>query len=144
MNFRLIDERDYLMHYGVKGMRWGVRHDRERSGIRKTASSIKSGLRKRKAKSIERKRNKALSVTSSARYTYKQRQHLSDAELQARIRRLDMEKHLKDLSNTRHFQFVTLPTGEKAARKALGYYGAKVVLDTYVPGASQYVKVPKK
>ena len=25
----------YLVHYGVKGMKWGVRHDPERSGVRK-------------------------------------------------------------------------------------------------------------
>lgn len=29
---------DYLMHYGVKGMKWGVRHDPERVGRRRAAN----------------------------------------------------------------------------------------------------------
>lgn len=39
----LISE-DYLMHYGVKGMKWGVRHDPERSAQRTRNKAAKSRL----------------------------------------------------------------------------------------------------
>lgn len=126
-----------LMHYGVKGMKWGVRKDR-------TTMSGSERRRLKKAANIEKRRTKALDQRTSARYTYRQRKYLSDAELRSRITRLSMEKQLKDLSRSSHIQLVTIPTGERAMRKALGYYGAKVILDTAVPGAGQFVKVPKK
>lgn len=126
----------YLLHYGVKGMKWGVRKDR-------TISSSERRRLKKEA-SIEKKRTKALDRRTSARYTYRQRKHLTDAELRQRINRLQMEKQLKDLSKSDGFSMVTISTGQQAARKALGYYGAKTLLNTYVPGAGDFVKVPKK
>lgn len=126
-----------LYHYGIKGMKWGVRKDR-------TTMSGSERRKLKKAASIEKKRTKALDQRTSARYTYKQRKYLSDAELRGRINRLQMERQLKDLSRSSHIQLVTIPTGERAIRKALGYYGAKTILDAAVPGAGQYVKVPKK
>lgn len=126
----------YLLHYGVKGMKWGVRKDR-------TISSSERRRLKKEA-SIEKKRTKALDRRSSARYTYKQRKHLTDAELRQRINRLQMEKQLKDLSKNDRFSMITIPTGQQAARKALGYYGAKMLLNKAVPGAGDFVKVPKK
>lgn len=35
---------DYLVHYGVKGMKWGVRHDTPRVGVKRKTSSKKSKL----------------------------------------------------------------------------------------------------
>ena len=160
----------YLMHYGVKGMKWGVRKDKPSAGGSrlKTAAKIaspvgyalgkggvkvakKAASEKRKWDAnrparIEKRRQKALDVKTSARYTYKQRKHLSDAELRSRINRLNMEKQLKDLSKNEgsRVDLIMLDTGQKAARKALGYYGAKTILNVAVPGSGEFVKVPKK
>lgn len=163
----------YLAHYGVKGMKWGVRKDESSSGSRaRTAAKIFSpvgyalgkggvkvagkaiaGAKKlnegrpaRQAARIEKKRAKALDRRSSARYTYKQRKHLSDAELRTRINRLNMEKQLKDLSRSDRgsFEFVMMDSGQKAARQALGKYGAKAALTAVGLGkAADFIR-PKK
>lgn len=169
----------YLIHYGVKGMKWGVRKDQSSGSRLRTAAKIaspvgyaigkgsvkaaraigktgtKAASRAKQGKEkwdagrparIEKKRQKALSVTSSARYTYKQRKHLSDAELRSRINRLSMEKQLKDLSRTDSLSpdFIMLKSGSSAARKALGMYGAKVLVTNIAgPEAGAFIK-PKK
>lgn len=144
-------------------MKWGVRKDRSSGGLSralKIASPVgyalgKGGIKafnnyksnapkraQKKAAKIEQKIQKAMSVTSSAKYTYKQRKHLSDDELRTRINRLNMEKQLKDLSRGNGGSM--LNSGSSAATKALGQYGAKVLLGATVgPDAAAFIK-PKK
>ena len=82
---------EYLAHYGVKGMKWGVRKDRSgNSGRRissKTSAKISKSMTKRKAKAAKGSRSA----------TNKNRRELSDAELTAMIGRLEKEKKLKTL-----------------------------------------------
>ena len=128
----------YLMHYGVKGMKWGVRKDQ------KASRSERQRLKKEAA--IEKRRTKALDRRTSARYTYRQRKHLTDAELRNRINRLNMEKQLKDLSRNESWspEFIMINSGQTAARKALGQYGAKAALSAVgLSGAAAFIK-PKK
>lgn len=42
----------YLMHYGIKGMKWGHRKQRERSNTRRSASSRKSARARRIARNV--------------------------------------------------------------------------------------------
>lgn len=136
-----MNDNRYLIHYGVKGMKWGVRKDKPSVG-----ASLKARAQTVRANKIERKRAKALDRATSARYTYKQRKHLSDDELRSRINRLNMEKQLRDLSRGRSSgpEFIMLDNGQRAARQALGKYGAKVVLSTVgLKGAADFIK-PKK
>lgn len=96
-----------LYHHGVKGMKWGVRRyqnssggltalGRARYGAKKVGGAIKSAVgkayAKRKAKKAaekEIKRREKLMRTSNKK--------LTDAELQEKINRLDMEKRYNDL-----------------------------------------------
>lgn len=76
---------NYLCHHGVKGMKWGVRKDR------KTTSSFS-----RKKKTTKKNQNGIKGVVSSKKKSTSIKK-LSDAELQSKVRRLQLEKQYRDL-----------------------------------------------
>lgn len=82
-----------LRHYGVKGMKWGVRRTPAQLGhiIRR---SLKSNvLRKKKGGKGNKK-----AASSSAASQQKKISDLSDDEIRNRISRLELEKRYKDLT----------------------------------------------
>ena len=75
-----------LMHYGVLGMKWGIRRYRNKDGTLTTAG--KKRLSKDKDKAEKKERKVAL----------KNRRSLSDVDLKKKIERLKMEKEFKNLT----------------------------------------------
>lgn len=77
----------YLMHYGVKGMRWGIRRNRKSSSseVRKK-SSDDNEVKKKASKSKSRKKVKVTKMT--------------DSEIEQRISRLRLENELDRLTKT--------------------------------------------
>ena len=71
-----------LMHYGVLGMKWGIRRYRNKDGTLTTAG--KKRLSKDKDKAEKKERKVAL----------KNRRSLSDVDLKKKIERLKMENKL--------------------------------------------------
>lgn len=93
----------FIEHYGVKGMHWGVRHPRNR-----------------------------VSRGKKSRTTYQKPAHrLSDAELQKRIRRMEMEKRYKDLNT----EDTKVKKGKRVAGSILSNSG-KTAATTIVTGAT--------
>lgn len=87
------DDSPYLEHYGIKGMKWGVRKDGKPQGFQygKVKKSVKSKRDAAKQRSnIRKDRTKAS----------RNRSQLSEAELDRRIARLKKERELRQLTES--------------------------------------------
>lgn len=107
-----------LIHYGILGMRWGIRRFQPYSV--RGRSSGKRGKEigeaaKRKYTSRDRKRKE-----KRMKRDVKNRRLLSDEELARRIRRIKMEKELRTLTEEE------LNPGRKAAKRVLNDVGQDV------------------
>ncbi len=103
---------DFLEHYGVRGMKWGVRR----------ASSRSSGGKRTKKETAVRNKRQKLS---------KNRRTISDTELQKTISRMTEEKKLKALVSE------DLKPGRTIAKKIMSDSGQKVAR-TVISGAGLY------
>lgn len=114
-----------LMHYGVLGMRWGVRRYQNKDGALTTAG--KKRLSKDKDKAEKKERKVAL----------KNRRSLSDVDLKKKIERLKIEKEFKNLAEEdishgrKYVGEIMSSAGKKALTVAAAgamAYGVKVAM----------------
>ena len=101
-----------LYHYGIKGMKWGVRRYQNKDGSLTPAG-----------KAQERNANKQQArkdITKSRKAASKNRSLMSDAELDKRIKRLEKEKRLRELTESE------VSPGKSYAKKAMDRYGNQV------------------
>lgn len=103
-----------LMHYGVMGMKWGVRKDGKPQGYSsgkrrkaKTSSSSstethgKASVKPPSASSVKRaERAERKAIKKQRQKDAKNASRLSDKELDAKIERLSKEKRLKELTDS--------------------------------------------
>lgn len=91
-------EYNELRHWGIKGMKWGVRRFQNKDGSLTKAGKQRYGDGDEESKeSVEERRNKALKSTN-AEEIYKNRDVLTTAELNERINRINAEQNLANIS----------------------------------------------
>lgn len=116
--------REYLEHYGVKGMRWGVRKDRKKSGTKRKKRIFSEKAQKRRSQRAKNRvaRVKARSekqqaeakikaekvaaknekrrreILNSPSKLYKHRREFSQQEIQQAMQQFDWERRLNSYS----------------------------------------------
>lgn len=135
---------DYLMHYGVKGMKWGVRKSRSTTGktskvgkyfkitspavygaykgTKRAGKAVKnSQFIKNRKKSAKRMANKYRNVTGSrksaarTKYQNKNIDRMTNQQLQEAVYRMNLERQYRDLTKA------DIMRGQKAAQDVMKY-----------------------
>lgn len=111
---------DFLQHYGIKGMRWGVRRDQAAKVATLGAQAASSRGGKTQTSDIVKKVRKAGGV-----------RNIGDRELEALLRRMDMESRYSKLETQHKKERIK---GRTATLKLLGEIG-KIALPIVLGGA---------
>lgn len=86
---------DYLVHYGVLGMKWGIRKKRPTSSEPKRVSSKKKSLF-----SFGKKKSKSRSTKKASDSSKKKPKEMTTEELNDAIKRMELEKKYKELKES--------------------------------------------
>ena len=132
---RLSDE-VYLMHFGIKGMKWGIRRTAEELGHVTKKAAVATGKALGKAAVATGKAAGKVAKTVGKRtgqfvkneaYKHSPKRFLSDDEIKSRIARYQLEQQYQDLVNNSNFGRRLLTSGKKAVLLGLEDGGKQAI-----------------
>lgn len=136
-----------LRHYGILGMKWGVRRtEAQLAKARGRVSELEDKLNKKTG-------GKSSSSSTNTAPKKKSIKDMSDEELSAKIRRLQMEKQLSDLTKTEAKKVskghsfvmdVLEKSGKNIATQAVTYGLGIAVNKAFAKAAGEDIVNPKK
>ena len=87
-----------LIHYGIRGMRWGVRRYQNKDGTLTKAGRKKMAKLDKEYSKLTRQKRNTESPSNNSSFTKKKKiREMSDDELRDQINRLDLEKRYSEL-----------------------------------------------
>ena len=98
----------YIMHHGVLGMKWGVRHDKKKSYYAKNGKPINEAEKN----AIKEAKKKEVLSSRSAKKLYDNADLFTDEELDKAYKRLNLEKNIANIADNE------VSSGKKKARNA--------------------------
>ena len=122
---------EFIQHFGVKGMKWGVRKDRIRKGRAEQEINAKIQRKDKWGKSKKATSNSyAERVVRDEIRSKTGAGRLSDAELSARLKRIKMEREYEAiLAEDREKFRATITPGIRVARDILANVATNVMTD---------------
>ena len=109
-------ENEYLVHHGVKGMKWGVR---SAETLRKYGSSVGDRIATKATHLSKEERAQVRAAKAEQRHQSARRSLMTDDELKDYTKRLENQKKVKDLTAQE------LYPGRTAVKNTMGRYGGQ-------------------
>ena len=133
MDYLVYSHSDELMHFGIKGMRWGVRRFQNPDGTRTAAG--RKRYRDKPAFMSKRKYKKQLKAQAAKQEQRKSIHDMSDEELDAAITRIRKERTLEELMRDPNVQ----ERGRSKVKEMLKETSLKLIKDAAYKAGMGYV-----